>query len=345
MRNWQKLGWEVSGKIGWGQCSDVYKVVRKSHVKEDDNGVDGQKVYALKIVDPDDVRPPHNIRNEIKILKDMKRSQEKGGRQIPYVITLEDDVFNNQEYGLVFPFLELNLYDVVKGHIKQRSRFNLDGTVTQTNTNTMTIEDVKTITTGLLRGLDWIHSQGVIHRDINPNNILFAKNDTNTPVIIDFGIAFQEPDNNGLEPPQKKYTDIATGVYKAPELLLSKRDYSNKVDMWALGMLLTLLLSKDGEPLFGQDAMHSDLVLLSSILTYFGSPPANWSDCQGLSSFDSLNSTFFTKTAKQTHCMLPRLYNSTLEAYDTKLEELFVGLTRYETKARFSAKEALDLLC
>ena len=39
----------------------------------------------------------------------------------------------------------------------------------------------------VLEGLHHIHSQGIIHRDIKPQNILFNFN--NEPVIVDFGFA------------------------------------------------------------------------------------------------------------------------------------------------------------
>lgn len=334
------MGWKPVSKIGGGRFSDIYKVS-----KSDPNT--GNEMFALKLVDPDDEKPPHNIRNEIKILSDMKEASEMGGGKIQNVITLISVSFNNIEYGLIFPLYDETLNQVLKKHIKSKTTFNIDGTVSVSKKNVMLIDSIHKIITGLMKGLDWIHTQGIIHRDINPNNILFFNDDLETPVIIDFGIAYQEPDNNGLEAQDKKFTDIATGIYKAPELLLSKRDYSNKVDMWAAGILLMVLTSKEGKPIFDQDAMYSDLVLLSSILSTFGSPPSDWSDCKGLVSFDSMNRTFFTKEPKPLNYIAPRLFESEnpRDPIAEKLEHVLIGLTKYETKHRFSAKDALHILC
>jgi serine/threonine-protein kinase CAK1 len=329
--------WKTLAKVGGGRFSDIYRISKKN-----ENNV--TSYYALKIVDPDDIKPPHNIRNEIKILNDLKHAQEVEGINQNNVIVLQDVLFNKVEYGLIFPYYDMTLNNCIKEYIKSRSKFNLDGTITQIKINTIPINYVKSLTKGILNGLKWIHSQNIIHRDINPNNILISKSDLNTPVIIDFGISYQLPNNNGLESSEKKFTDIATGLYKAPELLLSKRDYNNKVDIWALGIILTLLLSNDGEPIFEKDAMYSDLVLLSNIISTFGSPPIDWSDCHGLVSFDSLNRTFFTKPPKPLKDIVPKLFIE--EDEDTnKLKIVFEGLVKYETSSRLSASDALELLC
>lgn len=337
------LGWKPIAKIGGGRFSDIYKVL-KSDLKAGNTTSEQKSMFSLKLVDPDDEKPPHNIRNEIKILSDLKKAQELQNITVTNVINLISVSYNNVEYGLVFPLLDLTLNQVIRSHVKSRTVFNLDGTMKLNNVNTMPINYVSKIIIGLMKGLSWIHGMGVIHRDINPNNILFSKNDLDTPIIIDFGISYQEPDNNGLEKPDRKFTDIATGIYKAPELLLSKRDYSNKVDMWAVGILMTVMLSNDGKPIFDKDSMYSDLVLLSNILATFGSPPSDWSDCQGLQSFDSLNRTFFIKSAKPLEAVVPRLFEDPENCNASKLEKVVVGLTKYETGQRLSAQEALDIL-
>ena len=337
------LGWKPLAKIGGGRFSDIYKV-QKNDPKNCSAVKGEQQLFALKLVDPDDEKPPHNIRNEIKILSDLKKAQEDQNITFLNVINLISVSFNNIEYGLLFPLLDMTLNQVIKSHVKSRVVFNSDGTMKMRKVNTIPIDNVFKIVVGLMKGLDWIHSRGVIHRDINPNNILFSREDPVMPVIIDFGISYQGPDNNGLEKPDRKFTDIATGIYKAPELLLSKRDYSNKVDMWAVGILIAVILSKDGKPIFEQDSMYSDLVLLSNILATFGSPPLDWSDCKGLTSFDSLNRTFFTKSPKPLETIVPRLFEEPGTVSSAKLQKTITGLTKYETSQRLSAHDSLAIL-
>lgn len=327
--------WETVGKIGGGRFSDIYKV------RDIDPTQVGDTIFALKIVDPDDVKPPHNIRNEIKILQDLKDAKDRLSETIPNVIDLIEVKYKDMEYGLLFKYYELSLHNVMKNHIKTRTRFEDDGSISKLKINNMDIEYGSTIVKGILKGLQWIHSQEIIHRDLNPNNILFSSSDLNTPVIIDFGIAYQGVNNNGLESSDRKFTDIATGIYKAPELLLSKRDYSNKVDIWAVGIIMSVLFSTDGNPFFEEDAMFSDLVLLSNILSNFGSPPQNWSDCKDLPSFEAMNNTFFSKTPKPTEQLLPLLFKEQSET-NTTLVNLFKSFTAYETQDRLSADEALQ---
>ena len=40
---------------------------------------------------------------------------------------------------------------------------------------------------GVEKGLKHLHSLGLVHNDLNPNNIMFATKEDETPIIIDFG--------------------------------------------------------------------------------------------------------------------------------------------------------------
>jgi serine/threonine protein kinase len=70
----------------------------------------------------------------------------------------------------------------------------------------------------ILSALKWIHSLGIIHRDVNPSNILLS-NDLEEPAFLaDFGIAWMEgyPDD-----PDEGITKYSSGVgtgYEIPQL-------------------------------------------------------------------------------------------------------------------------------
>ena len=84
----------------------------------------------------------------------------------------------------------------------------------------------------LLHGLSYLHDQGVIHRDVKPENLLI--NDAGIVKICDFGFA-----RYMREEAAARYTDyVATRWYRAPELLLGTGKYDTKVDIWAVGCLL-----------------------------------------------------------------------------------------------------------
>ncbi|XP_016981453.1 putative mitogen-activated protein kinase 14C [Drosophila rhopaloa] len=90
----------------------------------------------------------------------------------------------------------------------------------------------------ILRGLKYIHSAGVIHRDLKPGNI--AVNENLEVRILDFGLSRLSANN---------MTELAgTLWYLAPEQLFLCKNYTKAVDMWSVGCILAELLS--GSPLF-----------------------------------------------------------------------------------------------
>lgn len=115
----------------------------------------------------------------------------------------------------------------------------------------------------VVQGLHHIHESGYFHRDMKPENLLVtttglydyrpvsphaspdAPPESDVVVIIklaDFGLARETKS----KPPYTEY--VSTRWYRAPEVLLKSRDYSNPVDMWALGTIMAELVNL--RPLF-----------------------------------------------------------------------------------------------
>lgn len=76
--------------------------------------------------------------------------------------------------------------------------------------------------------LDFIHQRNIIHRDIKPENILIGFD--NVIKLTDFGSSIVSPRGT------KRRTLCGTIDYLSPELITS-REYDDKVDIWALGVL------------------------------------------------------------------------------------------------------------
>lgn len=83
----------------------------------------------------------------------------------------------------------------------------------------------------VLRGMKYIHSAGILHRDLKPRNLLV--NGNCDLKICDFGLS--RADIPELYEAGAMTDYISTRWYRAPELLLGSEDYTNSVDMWSIG--------------------------------------------------------------------------------------------------------------
>lgn len=88
----------------------------------------------------------------------------------------------------------------------------------------------------LLEGLAKIHQRGVLHRDINPNNILIGND--GGPVLIDFGISREYEEETTLT-----QTTFRTLGYSAPEQAVLKARRGPFTDIYAVGATLFFMLT------------------------------------------------------------------------------------------------------
>eukprot|EP00890_Picochlorum_soloecismus_P000147 jgi/Picsp_1/1132/NSC_04613-R1_non-specific serine threonine protein kinase len=110
----------------------------------------------------------------------------------------------------------------------------------------------------LLSCLSYVHSKGIIHRDLKPANIFVDS--LGDLKLGDFGLAkflSKNPDAKGrsgegpldLNPPRLSQTDGTTGVcgtsfYIAPEVELESRSYTEKVDIFSVGIIVVELWTR-----------------------------------------------------------------------------------------------------
>lgn len=138
---------------------------------------------------------------------------------------------------------------------------------------------VSSIFRQIVEGLHHIHASGYFHRDMKPENVLVtttglydyrslardATSDTlrerDVVVLIklaDFGLARE----TSSLPPYTEY--VSTRWYRAPEVLLRSRNYSNPVDMWALGTIMAEVVNL--RPLFPGEAEPDQIARICDIL-------------------------------------------------------------------------------
>jgi mitogen-activated protein kinase 1/3 len=111
-----------------------------------------------------------------------------------------------------------------------------------------------------LRALKAMHSANVLHRDLKPSNLLLNANCDLK--VCDFGLArsaASTEDNSGF---MTEY--VATRWYRAPEIMLTFKEYTKAIDVWSVGCILAEMLS--GKPLFPGKDYHHQLTLILDVL-------------------------------------------------------------------------------
>ena len=111
-------------------------------------------------------------------------------------------------------------------------------------------------------GLEYIHQQNLVHRDLKPDNILLDEN--RHPKIGDFGLALKLEDQSRIT---QSGMILGTYSYLSPEQILS-RDVGPAADLYALGCCMYEAIT--GRPLFSAD---TEFALLNSHLRQTPIPP------------------------------------------------------------------------
>lgn len=131
----------------------------------------------------------------------------------PYVVDFYEVYENNEEIILVLEYMSCNdLYKKIK------------------KTKMFTEQEAFPFFLQILKGLLFLNSQGICHRDIKPDNILFS--DEKTLKIADFSLAEYFIANSN-----KMRGTCGTPGYMAPEIFSHER-YDEKIDVFSLGSVL-----------------------------------------------------------------------------------------------------------
>jgi len=109
----------------------------------------------------------------------------------------------------------------------------------------------------LSRALSHIHTLGICHRDIKPQNLLVNPENQQLK-LCDFGSA------KALVKGEPNVAYICSRYYRAPELIFGSTDYSTAIDVWSQGCVGAELLL--GQPLFPGDSGVDQLVEIIKVL-------------------------------------------------------------------------------
>jgi len=109
----------------------------------------------------------------------------------------------------------------------------------------------------MLRSLAHIHSKGICHRDIKPQNLLVDIH-THALKLCDFGSA------KILRPGESNISYICSRYYRAPELIFGASNYTPAIDVWSVGCVFAELIL--GKPLFPGESGIDQLVEIIKVL-------------------------------------------------------------------------------
>ena len=200
--------WRVEKKIGQGGMGSVYRAT--------DLALD--RVVAVKVL------AAELCKDEVFVARFEREAKLTAGLEQPNVVLI---------YGvgrhLGRPFI------VMKWLAGQTLSRRLDAY--QDPGRRMSVAEVRSIVTQICAGLDYIHRQGLVHRDIKASNIIL--DDTNHATILDFGIL---RDLNSDEALTAVGILIGTPHYVSPEQILGK-PFDARSDLYAVGVLLYEMLT------------------------------------------------------------------------------------------------------
>ncbi|XP_042542135.1 myosin-IIIa [Dipodomys spectabilis] len=208
--------WEIIETIGKGTYGKVFKVLNKKN---------GQKA-AVKILDP-----IHDIDEEIEAEYNILRALSDHPNVVKfYGIYFKKDRQHGDKLWLV---LELcnggSVTDLVKGFLRRGER--------------MSELLIAYILHEALMGLQHLHNNKTIHRDVKGNNILLT---TEGGVkLVDFGVSAQLTSTR-----HRRNTSVGTPFWMAPEVIACEQQldttYDARCDTWSLG--ITAIELGDGDP-------------------------------------------------------------------------------------------------
>jgi casein kinase II subunit alpha len=123
---------------------------------------------------------------------------------------------------------------------------------------TLTDYDIRYYINELLKALDFCHSQGIMHRDVKPHNVMIDHSKRELR-LIDWGLA-------EFYHPGKEYNvRVASRYFKGPELLVDLQDYDYSLDMWSLGCMFAGMIFRK-EPFFAGHDNYDQLVRIAKVL-------------------------------------------------------------------------------
>jgi serine/threonine protein kinase len=227
----------VESELGSAAFSTAYRCIDLS---SDDK--DGHEEVCLKVIKNTKDFFDQSL-DEIKILELLRQT---GKCDENYVIRMKTFFYYREHLIIVTELLRQNLFEFGK--------FIIDND----EEPYFTIPRLAYITRQCLVALRFVHSLGLVHSDVKPENILLGSYSRARCKLIDFGSSCYLTDR------QSSY--IQSRSYRAPEVVLGL-PYDGKIDVWSLGCVVAEMYT--GEVTFQNDSIVSMLSRIEAICGSF----------------------------------------------------------------------------
>ncbi|ODV89621.1 hypothetical protein CANCADRAFT_141501 [Tortispora caseinolytica NRRL Y-17796] len=211
-----------------------------------------------------------------------------------------DDVYLN----LVLEYIPETAYRALRFYTRARKH--------------MPMLEVKLYTYQLFRALAYIHSLGICHRDIKPQNLLLDPA-TGVLKLCDFGSA------KILVPGEPNVSYICSRYYRAPELIFGATNYTTSIDVWSTGCVMAELTL--GQPLFPGESGIDQLVEIIKVL---GTPTRE--------QIQTMNTNYMEHKFPQ---IRPHPFSRIFRRGGSDFVDLMSNLLQYTPTARLTAIQAM----
>ncbi|XP_009072225.1 PREDICTED: dual specificity tyrosine-phosphorylation-regulated kinase 4, partial [Acanthisitta chloris] len=248
---------------------------------------------------------------EVKILDALLKKDKDDTHNI---IHMKEYFYFRNHFCIAFELLGINLYELIKKNNFQGFSLSL----------------IRHFTRGVLRCLQVLYQERIIHCDLKPENILLYHNGQGSVKVIDFGSSCYEH--------QRVYTYVQSRFYRSPEVILG-HPYAMAVDMWSLGCIIAELYT--GYPLFPGE---NEVDQLACIMEVLGVPPADFiqASSRKRTFFDSKG---FPKTVTNSkgkkRCPDSKDLSTVLNTHDAGFLDFLKGCLMWEPSLRMTPDEAM----
>jgi len=214
--------YEILGPLGKGGMGTVYKAMQPSL----------NRIVAIKVLPPDFKADPERVE------RFHREAQTVAMLSHPNIVQIIDKGEDNGTLYFAMEYVEGTSLDVV---LRQRR---------------LSLQEVLGVIKQVSRGLGAAHRAGVVHRDLNPRNILVSPT-LSVVKLADFGISRVEAVTRNIGTLTTREMTLGSLHYLAPEQAVDATSVDHRADIYSLGVVLYEMLT--GRMPLGKFSLPSEL--------------------------------------------------------------------------------------